>query len=250
MQQPTNHRASRKIALALVTVTILVAGAAHAQTGVLVTDMKSNLEEHAQTLKQIDQFAKQVQQYQTQLQQYAAIVTSLQGLAAGGISLMPNTLQPISDSSTLVRQSCPGAGGGSVMGDLSAIVTSSFSQSIATSQQSICAQIVITQVDKYNKTIKVIQDMQQFGSALQNLTKQISAVTNQGDSNRVSASATVQAQQISADMADWDTQMKADDAVIATLQQQQSILAKVALNGSNTVLGDIVQAGAFAAAFH
>lgn len=261
-----NHSSSRKtmfrsfkrksgLALGLSLACSLFAGGTQAQ--VLVTDVAgdaSNAATQASTaaavLKQIDQYIMQAQQYASQLQQYAAIITSIQGMATGGISLMPNTLQPITDSSSLVQQSCPGAGGGGVMGDLTSIVTSAFSQSITTSQQNICAQIVITQVDKYNKTIKVIQDMQQFGSSLQALTKAIGNVTNQGDSNRVSANASVQTQQISADMADWDTQMKADDAVISTLQQQQSILAKVALNGSNTILGNVVQAGAFAAAFH
>lgn len=245
-----SHSYRNRIALALLIG--LCACGAHAQ--VLVTDSDSIANNKAgfasQLAKTVDQYAKQLDQYETQLEQYKAILSSIQGLAAGGISLMPNTLQPINDSSSLVQQSCPGAGGGGVLGDLSSIVTSTFSRSITTTQQNICAQIVLAQVDKYNKTIKIINDMQQFGAALKDLTNQITSVTNQGDSNRVSANASVQNQQISADMANWDTQMKADDAVISTLQEQQGILAKVALNGSNTILGNVVQAGAFAAAFH
>ena len=39
------------------------------------------------------------------------------------------------------------------------------------------------------------------------------------------------------------------DAMIKTLQQQQQILAHVALKGSNTILGTVVQAAALKAAF-
>ena len=43
--------------------------------------------------------------------------------------------------------------------------------------------------------------------------------------------------------------MNADDALINSLQQAQGILAKKALNGGGTLLGNTVQATAFAAAF-
>jgi hypothetical protein len=51
-------------------------------------------------------------------------------------------------------------------------------------------------------------------------------------------------------MVDWHSQIAKDDAIISTLQQQQGLLAKKALAGSNTILGNVVQAGAFAAAFN
>jgi hypothetical protein len=95
----------------------------------------------------------------------------------------------------------------------------------------------------------VIQDMQQFGSTLQTLQTQIISATNQGDSDRVDANAAVNHTQVTTDMADWDSQMKADDAIIATLSQQQSRLAKVAMSGSNTPLGNFVQAATFVGAF-
>jgi hypothetical protein len=43
--------------------------------------------------------------------------------------------------------------------------------------------------------------------------------------------------------------MEKEDAIISTLEQQQSILAKVALSGHHTILGNVVQAAAFAKAF-
>ena len=221
---------------------------------VLVHDPGAVASDHAdsalQYAKQGLQYAKQLQEYQTQLQQYEQILTSVQSLATGGISLTSGQLEPIGDASNLIQQSCPGANGGGILGDMTSIVTSSFSQSITTNQQNICAQIVLAQVDKYNKTVKVVNDTQQFGQQLQQLTSNLSKLDTQGDSNRAAANAEYQSSQISSEVVDWQSQMQKDDAIINTLQQQQSILAKVALNGSNTTLGNVVQAGAFAAAFH
>lgn len=250
---------TRQSALALALLTGFLTGTASAQ--VLVTDqasIASNQEgfqsQLAQTVsqyvKQGLQYEQQIQQYVTQVQQYEQILTSIQGLATGGIQLTGGQLQQITDASNLIQQSCPGAGGGGILGDMTSIVTSSFSQSITTTQQNICAQIVLAQVHKYNATVKVVNDTQQFGQELQQITAKLGNMTSQGDSDRIAANASAHNDQIASEMVDWQSQMAKDDAVIATLQQQQGILAKVALNGSNTILGNVVQASAFAAAFH
>lgn len=237
---------------ALSLLTCVFANTSHAQ--VFVTDKLSiagnKASSAAQLAKTVDQYTKQIEQYQTQLNQYEQILTSVQGLATGGITLTSGRLTPINDASNLIQQTCPGANGGGILGDMTSIVTSSFSQSITANQQNICAQIVLAQVHKYNATVKVVNDTQQFGQELQQITKGLGSMTTQGDSDRVAANAGAHSDQISSEMVDWQGQMAKDDAVIATLQQQQGILAKVALNGSNTILGNVVQAGAFAAAFH
>lgn len=199
--------------------------------------------------KQVEQYTTQLQQYETQLNQYREIMTSIEGLATGGIKLTSGRLDPIGDATNLINQACPGANGGGVLGAMTSIVTSAFDKSIKTTQQNICAQIVLAQVDKYNKTVKVVNDTQQFGSQLQQLTSNLVKMDSQGDSERNAANAAYQNSQIASEMVDWQAQMKKDDAIIETLRQQQGILAKVALNGSNTTLGNIVQAAAFAKAF-
>ncbi|HWU77085.1 MAG TPA: hypothetical protein VN043_11340 [Rhodanobacter sp.] len=258
---PTRPLPSRALhgALVLTLFTSLFAGTTHAQ--VFVTDklaiagnqegFKSQLAQTvSQYVRQGLQYEKQIQQYMTQVQQYQQILTSIQGLATGGIKLTGGQLQQITDASNLIQQSCPGAGGGGILGDMTSIVTSSFSQSITTTQQNICAQIVLAQVHKYNATVKVVNDTQQFGQELQQITSKLGSMTSQGDSDRIAANASAHNDQIASEMVDWQSQMAKDDAIIATLQQQQGILARVALNGSNTILGNAVQATAFAAAFH
>lgn len=247
-QVPPRHK---RLAFALALGCFLLSGSVTAQWAVIdVGNIATNQAGFASQLaKTVEQYAQQIQQYQLQLQQYQQILTSVQGLATGGISLTSGHLTPISDASNLIQQSCPGASGGGILRDMTSIVTSSFSQSITSNQQNICVQIVLTQVHKYNATVKVVNDTQQFGQQLKQLTSSLSLITTQGDSSKASSNAAFQSSQIASEMVDWQSQMAKDDAVIATLQQQQSLLAKVALNGSNTVLGNLVQAGAFAAAF-
>jgi hypothetical protein len=236
----------------------IFAGAAHAQvlvtdTAAITTAQEGFQSQLAQTVEQYTkqgmQYAKQLEQYQQQVQQYEQILTSIQSLATGGITLTSGRLTPISDASNLIQQSCPGANGGGILGSMTSIVTSTFDSSITKNQQNICAQIVLAQVDKYNKTVKMVNDTQQFGQELQQITASLSQMSTQGDSNRVSANTGTHSEQLAWEMQDWQSQMKNDDTIIATLQQQQGILAKVALNGSNTILGNVVQAAAFAKAF-
>jgi hypothetical protein len=244
------------LALAL----IVGAFASEAQAQVLVTDsaaistseegFKSQL---AQTVEQYTkqgmQYAKQIEQYQQQILQYEQILTSIQSLTTGGITLTSEELTPISDASKLIQQSCPGASGGGILGSMTSLLKSSFDNSIAKSQQDICVQIVLVKIDKYNKTAKMINDTQRFGQELQQITSTMRKMTTQGDSDRVTANTTAHSEQLAWEMQDWQSQMEKEDAIISTLEQQQSILAKVALSGHHTILGNVVQAAAFAKAF-
>lgn len=245
-------------ALTLALIAAVFASSAQAQ--VLVTDtaaistseegFKSQLAQSVeQYTKQGMQYAKQIEQYQQQILQYEQILTSIQSLATGGITLTSEKLTPISDASNLIQQSCPGASGGGILGSMTSFVTSSFDNSITKNQQDICVQIVLVKIDKYNKTVKVVNDTQRFGQELQQITTTLSKMTTQGDSDRVTANTAAHSEQLAWEMQDWQSQMKKDDAIISTLEQQQGILAKMALNGHHTILGNVVQAAAFAKAF-
>ena len=239
----------------------LFAGTVNAQ--VLVTDQASITSNQAgfqsqltqtvsQYVKQGLQYEKQIQQYLQQVQQYEQMLTSVQNLASGGITLSASQLEPITDASTFIQESCPGASSGSILTDMASIVATSLTgnQSITSQQQVVCATIVQTQINKYNATVKVVNDTQQFGQELQQITSGLDKMLTQGDSDRMMANAETHSDQIASEMVDWHSQMAKDDAIISTLQQQQGLLAKKALAGSNTILGNVVQAGAFAAAFN
>ena len=247
----------RQTALAFPLIAAVFASGVQAQ--VLVTDsvaisaaeegFKSQLAQSVeQYIKQGMQYAKQIEQFRQQILQYEQILTSIQSLVTGGITLTSEKLTPISDASNLIQQSCPGASGG-LLGSMMSLVTSSFDNSITKNQQAICVQIVLVKIDKYNKTVKMVNDTQQFGQELQQITSTLSKMTTQGDSDRVTANTAAHSEQLAWEMQDWQSQMKKDDAIISTLEQQQGILAKMALNGHHTILGNVVQAAAFAKAF-
>jgi hypothetical protein len=248
----------RQTAMALLLIAAVFAGGAQAQ--VLVTDsvaistaeegFKSQLAQSVeQYTKQGMQYAKQIEQFRQQILQYEQILTSIQSLVTGGITLTSEKLTPISDASNFIQQSCPGASSGGLVGSMISLVTSSFDDSITKNQQTICVQIVLVKIDKYNKTVKMVNDTQQFGQELQQITSTLSKMTTQGDSDRVTANTAAHSEQLAWEMQDWQSQVKKDDAIISALEQQQGILAKMALNGHHTILGNVVQAAAFAKAF-
>lgn len=234
----------------------LTAGAARAQ--VIVTDpilegaqTTSNVTQGTQLAKQLLQLEQQIQSYATQLEQLRNILTKIQSLGSD-ISLVPKSLQPLSshESDKLIGQACPGAPlGGVVSGVISGLLGNSSNQPIAERQQLICEQIVLLQIDEYNITANALAELTVQQSTVQNLSDIVNSISTMGESSSASSQAQQFMSQLHVASDTWRKQVEADESMIATLQQQQAVLSKVALNGSNTVLGDIVQAGAFALAF-
>lgn len=238
--------------LSLASMFTLIAGLTTGQASaqVLVTDVASNATQSSELAKQILQYEKQVQQYATQLEQLRDMLTKIQSLGTG-ISLVPKTLQPLSgtDQEKLADQECPGTSlGGLVAGTISGLLGGA-DQPITERQNLICRQTIVLQVDEYNITAKALGELTAQASTVQKLSDIINSISTYGESS----SATSQAQQFLSQLNlagdTWQKQVDADEKMIATLRQQQGVLAKVALDGSNTVLGNVVQAAALKAAF-
>jgi hypothetical protein len=232
-----------------------------AQAQVLVTDtaaiaanqegFESQLSQSmAQYTRQGLQYAKQLDQYQQQIQQYEQLLMTVKGLGTV-ISLSQNGLKPITDPTGLVAQNCPSASGGSIVASLvtSAASTISGNTPITVAQQQICANITMLQIDQYNRTITILDQLDQYGDSLQKLNK----MANEVDTLGSTSGATTQAATLSATtayaMEQWRAAVAGDEAIIQALSAQQSILAKEALKGSNSVVGTVVQAAALKAAF-
>jgi hypothetical protein len=223
----------------------------HAQ--VIVHDPIATFDSHAdsalQYAKQGAQYLKQLQEYATQLQQYAQLLSSIEGFTSG-MSLVPNQLTHVTDSDSLVQGKCSGVSG--INGLVSTIMNSMGSlmnQSITQTQQMLCKQIVLKQIDKYNETVDMLNKIQGFSAQYQHLEQVAHGITTFADSNRSNGDQLQYSGAVQTEMANWKTNMTVDDSVIKTLKDQQSILGHIALKGSNTVLGNVVQATTFAAAF-
>jgi hypothetical protein len=246
MQAPFICNAFHKTIFAILAASISVTGSVHAQTGVLTQDLKSELEEHAQTLKQIDEYVKQGMQYETQLQQYQQMMTKVENLGSN-FQLLPNSLGEI-DASPLIQANC-NAGSSSMVGGLLNNVTSLLAQPLAKNQQAICAEIVTTQVDKYNSTVEMLKTLSTNTSALQTLSSLTSTFTTAGESSAAATQAAGLGTEMAARMDAWGAHMKADEAILSSLQDMQSTLARQAMNAKPSMEGDAVQAAVLTAAF-
>jgi hypothetical protein len=227
---------------------------------VIVTDpilegaqTSSNVTQGTQLAKQLLQLEQQIRSYATQLEQLRNILTRIQSVGSN-ISMTPKSLQLLdsTQSDKLVEQACPGPGmspAGIVSGVISGFLGKNSNQPITERQQLVCKQIVLLQIDEYNVTAEALGELTVQQSAVQKLSDIVGSISTMGESSSASSQTQQFLSQLQAASDTWKKQVEADDSMIATLQQQQAVLSKVALNGSNTILGDIVQAGAFALAF-
>lgn len=203
----------------------------------------------SQLAKTVDQYTTQLKEYATQLEQYRQMLSSIQGLSTG-MSLTPNTLQTITNSSSIIEGRCAGPGGADTVNTIMNSMSALMGQSISQTQQAICVKIVTQQIDKYNKTVTMLNKLHGYAGEFQQVESVVRAMDTFADTGRASVQVEQYGKAVQTEMADWQAEMQIDDSVIATLQSQQSILAHIALKGSNTTLGNVVQAAAFAGAFH
>lgn len=225
-----------------------------ASAQVLVTDTSAIASNHADAsasyLRQGLQYARQAQQLAQEVAMLNNILMKAQRLGTN-VSLFDGQLQEIDDLDQVVQSACPGADQGLVANLLNTLSSAlSPDQPITKRQQVICAQIVLFQIDEYNKTAKALNAIGGMNtSTLDKLNELIALVDTLGEtSNAQAQAASISATVITA-MGTWQSQIEADEKIIATLQQQQAVLATLAMKGNNTVLGNVIQAAALKAAF-
>ncbi len=198
----------------------------------------------AQDAKNYDEL---VSQYNQMVQQYQQMMYTVESLTTG-FSLTQNQLQQIADTAPLIQANCTSGSSGGITGILMSQIGSLFSQNVSDSQKQICAQIITTQVDKYNKTVVILNKMNGYASLFNKVESAGQAISTMADSGRANNQAQVYTSALSTEMNNWEAEMKADDAIISTLQQQQIILTRVALKGTNTV-GNVAPLTTFDGAF-
>ncbi|WP_426702133.1 hypothetical protein ACPPVV_03715 [Rhodanobacter sp. Col0626] len=237
-------RATRQAALVLALAgTSIASGSVHAQTGVLVADTINQKTNAAMAV-----FQKGAQ-YANAVAQLKQLMSQIQGLTTG-MSLLPNTMQH-ADADSLIQMNCAGASGTSLVGSLMNDLASSISptQPIAQSQMQICAKLITTQVDKYNKTVDMLNQLNTYSTMYSKVEAVGNSISTFADSGRANNQAANYNNALTTQMANWDSQMKADDAIIKTLEAQQSQLSKAAFGAHPDLLGEATQAVALKAAF-
>lgn len=223
-----------------------------ANAQVLVTNPPLQSANHsdflAQLEKTISQYEKQIQQYELQLQQYQQMLINIKNLG-NQVPSFNNNLQHL-DANAIALAQCGSAGGSSWFGSL---VTSVFAPTspYAQSQQQICQNIVVIQVQKYNETADMLNRMNQYAALARNTESDRNGVgqTNNGDLSSNTNQVERNSSELALEMSNWQARMKAYDAEIGALQDTQSILANAAMYARTPdLLGTSVQAAALKAA--
>lgn len=228
---------------------------AQAVGGVTVNNPSSFSQTITNFAKTIQQYAKDIAQYQAVLQHYQQQLVSLTHMNLN-LPTMQNSYQEISDSDAQqqVVRACPSTDGSGPMGIASGLLqvfTPSANASILDNQRTICEQIQFRQIDKYNLTVKMMKRLQDYSDNVKTLQQEAEAGgTSQGASTGANTNIQLNITALDGEMKAWNGQIAADDQIATYLQGQQSVQAQEILRGSNTFLGNVIQAGAFAAAFH
>lgn len=221
----------------------------------VVVDPTQIGQDAANFAKTIAQYTKQITQYQAVLEHYRQQLVSLTQMNFS-LPTMQNSYQEISqsDMQKLASNACPSANGSGLSGAVTGLLqifTPDANKSILENQQKICIQIQFRQMDKYNLTVKMLSRIQDYSSNMQSISGQLGQVgTSQGAMDGVKANIEANNLAMNTEMQLWNQQVQADDQIISYLHNQQAVQARIILNGSNTTLGNVVQAATFAAAFH
>lgn len=109
-------------------------------------------------------------------------------------------------------------------------------------QKTICANIVRTQNRKYNDTVLYLQSLRKQTDSFLQITAM--RITEIGNSPGNTQGLTQETARYSASMelakTKWDSSMQQYDVQLNLLRQQQTVLARRALNGQNSVWGQVV----------
>jgi len=198
--------------------------------------------------KEFVEWEQQLQSWKTQISGVLNLTNALNMNGLFGLSKIDGTAQ-----TNLINQSCPGPNLLSASGvtqAISSFISSDLTSDIPGNQQKICSQIVTLQIDKYNRTVDMLNRINSFGDKIKQLQGTLNTISSLGGllgGGQSIADITNKMNQAQQNSTGLDAEMKAyqasiavDDAGISSLQQMQSNLAKIAIKGkSQGLLGDI-----------
>ncbi len=205
----------------------------------LLAEKGEYLETAARWADTVSHYQQQIAHYQQQLVKVQTLVNSLQNI---GLPTM-QTMSEVPDN-YLVAESCP-SGSGAVMSAVEGVFSLDLSGNLQTQQRQICVNIRTVQNRKYNEAIRYIRDTQ---PKVELFSQQLNAMralnNNQGTVQASSYEASRMSAQIEAQSQAWMVRNQAYDAYIATMEQNQRVLARHALTGSTQVISQLIQTAA------
>ncbi len=246
MTEPT--RRSRKPLSRLATGLLLAAGlcASQANAQWIVHDPTSlgeTLKEYAEDAKR---WTDTLKQYKDQIAHYQQQLIKLQSLNLTGSTMQDDFTERANDYG--MEDACPGGSGSGVTGLVNGFknLLPNMQGNLVEEQLKVCQQLVLTDNARYNESVRMLKRLIQRNKDFQEKiqSQRNSVGTSQGalaaNDNEVSRFMT----QNSMDLDYWQAKIKAYDAREMTLKNDQTKLAKRALDGSSSLFGQVVQAAA------
>ena len=233
----------------------LLGHAGHASAQFIVNDPLSMAKAVTEYAEQANRWKATLEQYQQTVQHYQQMIASVTSLSFSSVLPRNSRLQKITDAPTVIQQACPGVGGFDGVVD-TLLGGSDAASPIRQVSQNLCQQAAQVRIDKYNDSVDMLERMQAYNGQMQ----QIDALRNAlggssaiGDLQANTNEATRTANKMQAELNFWRLKMAAYDSAISELTSRQSDLVRLSMRGSagtaGNLIGNAVQAGAFAAAF-
>jgi hypothetical protein len=235
----------RKSILAFTLAIMSALFATHSSAQVVVHDVDND---EVNFPKTVVQYGKELDHYKSVIEHYQQQLISLQHMNFS-LPQLETAYTRVSegDASQQAQDQCPGTTGNSnPIASLLQLVTPDLGKSLLAEQQKFCQQIVLHRINKYNLTVDMMNRLN--GTYTQNLqsiyNQYVDGGTSQGAMDGSKANAEANTTALQTEMTQWQNQIRAEDQVIAYDQYQIQVLSKKALDGNNTILGNVVQMAA------
>lgn len=248
---------SRPYRVALLSFALVTAAAApnNAAAGIVfdptnfVQNLKSAIESAQSNITLGSQLTELISTAKTLQDTYSTLQSTI-GSMGFNLLEIDNKLQEVSvaDMQAQIQQEC---GSFDPVGAVMSFAGYDMTKDVPTQQRQVCQKIIETQTHKYNTAVDLLQRMNGYSSQLNKIADSFSRILDYaaGDRQALTYHTNQTLSEVTMDMNNADQMMRADDATIAALQARQSQLAKVALRGSNSMIGNAMQGVIFAGAF-
>lgn len=247
------RRVSKLHALTLTLGLTLMAAGGNAVTmpvvevgGNLIQSMLNQLNTAGQYAQDAAEYGEQAARWQQTLSHYQQQLIRMQSLMMSFGLPQGQQMTEVADD-YMVSQRC--GGGGFSLTSLARVFNLNPSGNLIEQQKTICANIQLTRNAKYNETVRFMQKTApEMQTMLTELKAQRDASNNQGNVEASNNNAMQASNKLTVNFQTWSSRMQMYDAYIGSMEENQKLLATLALKGENNPIGTLVKTGALAGA--
>lgn len=253
LTRPIRNRAKQYVLVGVVLGGLLAANGASAQAVVadpihtfqtLIGHMMGRLEAYSQRFQDATQYAKEIQHFQSQIEHYRQQLVTASSLAGQqGLKMTMDFEERPLDYG--IAESCPSPDGNSGMPSLAQLfkhTVPDLQGNITKQQHETCQKIILAKNARFNEQVRMLKNIKKRDGELRGIEQQRArAGTSQGELSTVDYDMSQFLSQATMDMQYSQSAMVAYDGLVASLNDDQQRLAKVALGGKPTMLESITQ---------